>query len=78
MEALNCTRKIDSMGRITLPIRLREQLGFEIGKEYPFYFYEDSSGKYLCIKCAVPEDARVVDAIEFLESLGYDVAPGSY
>ena len=27
----NFARKVDSMGRITIPIRLREQVGIEIG-----------------------------------------------
>ena len=27
----NFARKVDSMGRITIPIRLREQVGIELG-----------------------------------------------
>ena len=37
MEKTKYARKIDSMGRITIPIRLREELGLEIGEIYDYY-----------------------------------------
>lgn len=77
MEDLNCTRKIDSMGRITIPIRLREQFGFEIGQEYSFCMHTDPTGaKYLCLRCPQSESSEIKDAINLLEELGYEVTPG--
>ena len=78
MEDLHCSRKIDSMGRITLPIRLRERLGFKIGEKYDFYLEDTERGKYLCIRCPEIKDANVIDAIDMLEELGYEITPGSY
>ena len=37
MKKTKYARKIDSMGRITIPIRLREELGLEIGEIYDYY-----------------------------------------
>ena len=59
MKTLDCSRKLDSMGRITIPIRLREQLGFEIGHEYSYYLFEENGMKFLCIKC--PDEPRADD-----------------
>lgn len=73
MEPLNCTRKLDTMGRVMIPIRLREQYGFEIGQEVPFYLHEIGTHKYLCIPCPGATDSRILDAIDLLEANGYNV-----
>lgn len=51
MEDLKCSRKLDTSGRIVIPVRLRDSLGLTIGDEYGFYLHEIDGNNYLCIKC---------------------------
>lgn len=51
MEKTKYARKVDAMGRITIPIRLREQTGIEIGEVYEYFIFEINGKKYLCIEC---------------------------
>jgi bifunctional DNA-binding transcriptional regulator/antitoxin component of YhaV-PrlF toxin-antitoxin module len=44
------SRKIDAMGRIGIPIRLRNQYGLEVGKELDFHIIEIEGTEYLAIK----------------------------
>lgn len=39
------------MGRIMIPIRLREQLGLVIGREYSFEVRQIDGRNYICIDC---------------------------
>ena len=55
MEKTKYARKVDAMGRITTPIRLREQVGIEIGEIYEYSILEQDGNTYLCIEC--PEHA---------------------
>ena len=55
MEKTMYARKVDSMGRITIPIRLREEMGIEIGKNYEYFKTEIENKKYLCIECPEAE-----------------------
>lgn len=61
------------MGRIMIPIRLREELGFEIGNEYSFFTHETDDGQtFLCIKCPSGTDDKIKKAIDFLKSKGIE------
>lgn len=51
MESTNFSRKLDTMGRIMIPIKLREELGLTIGNEYDFFLHEENGRKYICIDC---------------------------
>lgn len=51
MEKTKFARKLDSMGRITVPARLREQCGLELNEIYEYYICEVDGKKYLCIEC---------------------------
>lgn len=51
MEVTEFQRKLDTMGRIMIPIKLREQLNLIIGKEYTFFLHEENGKKYICIEC---------------------------
>ena len=55
MEKTKYARKVDAMGRITIPIRLREQVGIKIGEIYEYSIFEIDGSTYLCIEC--PEHA---------------------
>lgn len=70
------SRKLDSMGRLTIPIRLREEVGMEIGETYDFYKLIQDGKVYLCIECG-----EVVDPLEEakkkLREAGYSVEPAA-
>lgn len=52
LEETKYARKVDAMGRITIPIRLREQTGIEIGEIYQYsILIDENNKKYLCIEC---------------------------
>ena len=51
MDATKYERRIDSAGRILLPIRLREELGLEVNTSCKFYKHVHDGKLYLCIEC---------------------------
>lgn len=52
MEKTKYARKVDAMGRITIPIRLREEVGIEIGEIYEYFKLNFDGKNYLCIECS--------------------------
>lgn len=73
MQATTFSRKLDSMGRIIIPIRLREQMGLKNGIEYPFFIHEQDGHRYICIECP-GSDAKIEEAFMVLKQAGYDVS----
>lgn len=68
------SRKLDSMGRLTIPIRLREEVGLIIGETYDFYKLVEKDGTtYLCIKCGDP----LAEAKRKLAEAGYSIEPAA-
>ncbi len=51
MRETSFSRKLDTSGRIMIPVKLREELGLETGKEYYFLVHEEGGRKYICIDC---------------------------
>lgn len=51
IEKTEYSRKVDAMGRITIPVRLREQAGIKIGEMYNYSILKIDNDEYLCIKC---------------------------
>lgn len=45
------SRKLDSVGRLLIPVKLREELGMELGKTYDYSVKEIDKHKYICIDC---------------------------
>ena len=45
----NTTRKLDNLGRITIPKSLRELINAEAGEELEFYSLEDEGKYYICL-----------------------------
>lgn len=64
------------MGRLTIPIRLREEVGMNIGEVYSFYKLEQGGRMFLCIDCG-----EVIDPIEEakkqLREAGYTIEPAA-
>ena len=66
------TRKLDTIGRLMIPSKLREELHMINGHNYEFYIDEIDGKTFLCIECPEASDA-VALAKETLEQNGYRV-----
>jgi bifunctional DNA-binding transcriptional regulator/antitoxin component of YhaV-PrlF toxin-antitoxin module len=75
MELTQWSRKIDKMGRIVLPVRLREQYGLVTGLECPIYQHVDEDGRmFICFEVPPKAVQNFKEARELLEKLGYTVS----
>ncbi len=72
MQETGFGRKLDSCGRLVLPIKLREKLNLVIGQTYQFYTHQEKGKTYLCIECPGNQD-EVDLAIELLRKNGIKV-----
>ena len=62
------------MGRIVLPVKLREQYGFEVGLECPLYLHEDEEGRvFVCIEAPPAAVRNLKEAMEIIKSFGLKV-----
>lgn len=73
MAETTYSRKLDTSGRIMIPVKLREQLGLKIGKEYTFSVEERDGRKCLVIDCG-PDD-ELAHAIEVVRRNGLVILP---
>ena len=51
MEETKYERRIDSAGRILIPIRLREEIGLEVNSSCKFYKHIENGKMFLCLEC---------------------------
>lgn len=51
MKNLNYSRKIDTLGRVVIPSKLRDIFGIQPGDEIEFFSIEVDGLRYLCIPC---------------------------
>ena len=51
MDKTVMTRKLDTVGRIMIPAKLREELNMVIGNNYEFFIEYKDNKVYLCIEC---------------------------
>lgn len=56
MRQTEYSRRLDSSGRLVIPVKLREEMRMEVGDEYFFFIHEDNGRSYLCIECYGKED----------------------
>lgn len=69
MKETQYARKIDSTGRLVLPVKLREELGIREGDLLQFWTHEQNGRKYLCLE--VPSDETEVErAMRVLREAG--------
>ena len=66
------SRRLDSLGRLVLPKKLRDELGLEAGTEYTFYKHEFEGKVYLCIE-APGAKSEIEKALELLKQNGYNI-----
>lgn len=68
----NTTRKIDSLGRVSIPKSMRDRLSLREGDEVEFYMLRDGETSYVTFgKPGV--DMKYIKAAEVLDELGLDV-----
>lgn len=51
MEKTEYSRKMDSGGRVVVPVQLRDKLDLRPGDEIVFYLHEHEGKTYLCVEC---------------------------
>ena len=69
MTKTQYARRLDTMGRLVLPIRLREELGLTIGETFEFFLHEENGKNYLCIECP-EQETELQKALKILEKNG--------
>lgn len=68
----NTTRKVDSLGRVSIPKSMRDRLLIKEGDELEFYMLRDGDEQYVAIgKPGI--NTKYVRAAEVLEELGEEV-----
>lgn len=71
MNNTEFSRKLDKMGRIMIPIKLREQMGLVVGENYFFSTREENGKKYICIDCGEVHPSDSLEyAMEILQANG--------
>lgn len=63
-------RKLDSSGRLVVPVKLRERLHMNEGQVYQFFTHEENGKIYLCVECPEVQD-EVTNALEVLRKNGF-------
>lgn len=65
------SRKLDAMGRIMIPVRLRDQLGLIPGREYTFEVRTFNDRNYICIDCGL--NTELEEAMKLVKRAGLKV-----
>lgn len=66
----NQSRRIDNLGRVTIPKPMRDRLGWDVNTDVEFYTMDDN---YVVVSRGKMRDNRYDAAIELLEELGLPV-----
>lgn len=69
----NTTRKIDSLGRITLPKGLRDRMFLSENAELELFTANIDGRQCICLASPVSEEAEIQKAIDFLAEKGYSI-----
>ena len=73
------TRKLDSTGRIMIPVRLRDQAGMSTGQDYDFEYMEKDGYKYIAINCGpIGDPISLEEAMQLLRKHGYKFVKDDY
>jgi bifunctional DNA-binding transcriptional regulator/antitoxin component of YhaV-PrlF toxin-antitoxin module len=65
------SRKLDAMGRIMIPVRLRDQLGLVPGREYTFEVRTFNDHNYICIDCGM--NTELEEAMKLVKKAGLKI-----
>lgn len=72
MAETTFSRKLDSSGRIMIPIKLREQMGLVPGREYFFSILEQDGRRFICIDCGAVS-SQLEEAIQIVQASGLKI-----
>jgi AbrB family looped-hinge helix DNA binding protein len=68
----NTTRKIDGLGRVSIPKSMRDRLNLREGDEVSFFLLRDGNDSYVAI--GTPSvDSKYMMAAEVLDELGLEI-----
>lgn len=74
MENTGYTKALDSVGRVIIPKKLRQQLSLRPGDDLMMYLYTDDNGiQYLCLQLPDKRQEKKMQAKELLEELGVEL-----
>lgn len=74
MTETQFSRKLDSNGRIMIPVKLREQMNLNPGQVYYFSTLEANGRKYICIDCGPAISNEELDkAMQIVQASGLKV-----
>lgn len=69
----NITRKLDSLGRISVPKPIRQRLNIADLAEMEFFTMEDNGRYYICMSDVAEKDGKYATAAQVLVELGLEV-----
>ena len=69
----NASRKLDAIGRITIPKSLRDRIGIKENEELDFYTLEADGKLFICLGNPHEVDPKYIMARKVLEELGAEV-----
>ena len=76
MELLkeNTTRKVDSLGRVSIPKSMRDRLDINVNDEVEFYLLNADNGEqFVCLTNHATNNSRYEIAAQVLTELGIEI-----
>lgn len=72
MQKENTSRKVDSLGRISIPKAIRDRLNIKVNDELDFYTFEDNGINFVCMTNQ-QEKNKYFQAAQVLDELGIEI-----
>jgi len=70
----NTTRKVDTLGRVSIPKGMRDRLNIKDGEEMDFYLLEDDYGnQYVALAKQIEDNNKYIVAANVLKELSLEV-----
>lgn len=70
----NTTRKVDTLGRVSIPKGMRDRLNIKDGEEMDFYLLEDDYGnQYVALAKQIEDNNKYIIAANVLKELSLEV-----
>lgn len=70
----NTTRKIDHLGRVTIPKSLRDRMSIKTDDDLEMFTLEAEDGRtYICLAPEVEDTAKYKLAADVLDELGFNI-----